>query len=122
MVNITFKIWIFCYFCSLALQMHTYKFIHESFSRQRITLQCVSVVAATQALCNPRDCSMPSFPVHHRLSESCSLSRWCCLTISSSAFLFSFCLQPLPASGSFPVSRLFTSGGPSIGASASVLQ
>ena len=67
------------------------------------------------------DCSTPSFPVLHHLSESCSLSPCCCLTISSSAFLFSFCLQPLPASGSFPVSQLFTSGGQSIGASATVL-
>ena len=54
-------------------------------------------------------------------SDSYLLSRWCCLTISSSASLFSFCLQSLPASGSFPVShRLFESGGQSIGASASV--
>ena len=43
------------------------------------------------------------------------------LFISSSAALFSFCLQSFPALGSFPVSRLFTSGGQSIGASASVL-
>ena len=34
-------------------------------------------------------------------SNSCSLSRWCYLTISSSATLFSFCLQSFPASGSF---------------------
>ena len=47
------------------------------------------------------------------------LSQWCYLTISSSAVLFSFCLQSFPASGSFPVSWLFASGGRSIGASAS---
>ena len=34
-------------------------------------------------------------------SDSCSLSRWCCLTISSSAVSFFFCLQSFPASG-FP--------------------
>ena len=33
---------------------------------------------------------------------------------------FSFCLQPFPAAGSFPVSQLFASGGQSIGASALV--
>ena len=44
-------------------------------------------------------------------SNSCPLSQWCCLTISSSAALFSFCLQSFPASGSFPVSWLFTSHG-----------
>ena len=52
-------------------------------------------------------------------SNSCPLSQWCFLTISSSITPFSFCLQSFPASGSFPKSRLFTSGGQSIGASAS---
>ena len=56
-------------------------------------------------------------------SDSHPLSQWCCLTISSSAACFSFCLLSFPASGSFPVSWLFSSGGQSIGAStlASVL-
>ena len=54
-------------------------------------------------------------------SNLCLLSQWCYLTISSSALSFSFCCQPFPASGFFPMSRLFTSGGQSIGASASVL-
>ena len=39
-------------------------------------------------------------------SNSCPLSWWCFLTISSSASPFSFCLQSLPASGSFPMSWL----------------
>ena len=51
-------------------------------------------------------------------SDSCPLSQWCHPTISSSIALFSFCLQPFLASGSFPVSRIFTSGGQSTGASA----
>ena len=56
-------------------------------------------------------------------SNSCSLSRWCHPTISSSAALFSFCLQSFPALGSFPVNWLFMSDGQSIGvwSSASVL-
>ena len=45
-------------------------------------------------------------------------SWWCHPTISSSAVPFSSCLQSFPASGSFPVSRLFASCGQSIGASA----
>ena len=53
-------------------------------------------------------------------SNLCPLSRWCHPTISSSAAHFS-CPQSYPAAGSFPVSQLFTSGGQSIGASASVL-
>ena len=54
-------------------------------------------------------------------SNSCPLSQWCRPTISSSVVPFSPCLQSFPASGSFPVSPLFTSHGQSIGASASVL-
>ena len=52
-------------------------------------------------------------------SNLCPLSQSCNLTISSSVIPFSFCHQSFPASGSFPMSRLFTSGGQSIGASAS---
>ena len=54
-------------------------------------------------------------------SNSCPLNRWCHPTISSSVIPFSSRLQFFPASGSFPVSQLFTSGGQSIGLPASVL-
>ena len=47
------------------------------------------------------------------------LSRWCHPTLSSSVILFSSRLQSFPASGSFPMSQFFTSGGQSIGVSAS---
>ena len=55
--------------------------------------------------------------------NSCPSSWWCHPTISSSVVPFSFCPQSFPASGSFPVSQFFASGGESIGASdsASVL-
>ena len=52
-------------------------------------------------------------------SRSCPLSQWCYLTISSSVIPFTSSSQSFPASGSFPMSWLFTSGGQSIGASAS---
>ena len=52
--------------------------------------------------------------------NSSPLSWWCYLSISSSATLFSFCLQSFPASGSFPGSWLFALGGQRTGASASV--
>ena len=52
-------------------------------------------------------------------SNSCPLSWWCYLTISSSATPFSFCLQSFPSSGCFLVSQFLTSGSRSIGASAS---
>ena len=54
-------------------------------------------------------------------SNSCLSSRWCHPAISFSVIPFSSCPQALPASGSFPMSQLFTWGGKSIGVSASVL-
>ena len=54
-------------------------------------------------------------------SNSCPLNQWYHPTISSSVIPFSSWPQSFPASGSFPMSQLFTSGGQSIGASTSVL-
>ena len=48
----------------------------------------------------------------------CPLSWWCHPAISSFVIPFSFCPQSLPASGSFPMSQLFTWGGQRIGVSA----
>ena len=53
-------------------------------------------------------------------SNSHPLSQWHHPISSSSVIPFCSCLQSFPASGSFPLSRLFTSGGQSIGDSASV--
>ena len=61
-------------------------------------------------------CPLPS-PV--ACSNSCLLSQWSHPTISSSVILFFSCSQSFPASGSFPMSQFFASGGQSIGASAS---
>ena len=61
-------------------------------------------------------CSSPTPGVY---PNSCPLSRWCHPTISSSVVPFSSCPQSFPTSGSFPMSQFFTSGGQSIGVSAS---
>ena len=53
------------------------------------------------------------------LLQTCPSSRWCHPTISSSVIPFSSRVQSFPASGSFPMSQFFTSGGQSIGASIS---
>ena len=95
--------------------------------------QFSSVAQSCLTLCDPMDCSMPSFPVLHVkfscpslspgfCSNSCPLSQWCHPIISSSVVPFSW-LQSFPASGSFPMNRLFTSGCQStrVSASTSVL-
>ena len=61
-------------------------------------------------------CPSPTPRVH---PNPCPLSWWCHLTVSSSVVPFSSCSQSFPASGSFQMSQLFTSGGQSIGVSAS---
>ena len=65
-------------------------------------------------------CPSPTPGVH---LNPCPLSRWCHPTILSSVVPFSSCPQSFPASGSFQMSQLFSSGGQSIGVSfsASVL-
>ena len=65
-------------------------------------------------------CLSPTLGIY---SNSCPSIWWCHPTISSSVIPFFSCLQSFSASGSFPMSQLFTSGGKSIrvSASASVL-
>ena len=61
-----------------------------------------------------------SSPTPGTYSNSYPSSQWCHPTISSYVTPFFFCLQSFPASGSFPMSQFFTSGGQSIGVSALV--
>ena len=61
-------------------------------------------------------CPSPTTRVH---PNSCTLSWWCHPDISSSVVPYLSCPQSLPASGSFPMSQLFASGGQSTGVSAS---
>ena len=84
-----------------------------------------SVAQSCPTLCDPMDCSTPGFPVHHQLPELAQNHvHWVGdainhPTISFSIIPFSSCLQSFPASGSFPLSQFFASGGQSIGVSAS---
>ena len=61
-------------------------------------------------------CPSPTPRVH---PNPCPSSRWCHPTISSSIVPFSSCPQSFPTSGSLQMSQLFSSGGQSIGVSAS---
>ena len=90
--------------------------------------QCVLFFSAAKsclALCGPMDCITQSFPspVLYCLSRSLiiffSIESVMHPTDSFSAALFSSCLQSFPASGSFPMGRLFASGHQGFGASAS---
>ena len=87
------------------------------------TVQFSSVAQSCPTLCDPMNCCTPGLPVHHQLpefySDPCPSSRWCHPATSSSVVPFSSCPQCLPASGTFPMSQLFASGGQSIGVSAS---
>ena len=94
--NLHFREWVYCSCCS-------------------ITKSCL-----TLWLCGPQHARLPCPSLSAGVcSKSCPLSQWCHPTISSSVSSFSSCPQSFPASGSFPISQLFASGGQSIGASAS---
>ena len=80
------------------------------------SLSCVWLFATQGPQHTRPPCPSPTPGVY---PNSCSLSSWCRQTISSSVVPFSSCLQSFPASGSFQMSQLFTSGGQSIGVSAS---
>ena len=58
-------------------------------------------------------------PSPRACSNSCPSSRWCHSTNTTSVEPFSSCLRSFPASGSFPMSQFFASGGQGIGVSAS---
>ena len=80
------------------------------------------VTQSSPTLCDPMDCSTPGLcpsPPPEVCPSSCSLHRWCHLAISSSDTLFSFCLQSFPASGTFPMSQLFSLDNQNTGVSAS---
>ena len=83
-----------------------------------LSVQFSSVTQSCPALCDPMGCSTPGLPVYHQLLEL--LKLMCHPTILSSVVPLFSCLQSCPASGSFPMSQFFASGGQSIGVSASV--
>ena len=82
---------------------------------------CCSIAQSCPTLCHPMDCSKPGFPVLHYLPELAQ-THVCWVDDATEpshpVTPFSSCLQSFPASGSFPMSQLFASGGQSIGASA----
>ena len=95
------------------------KMWHKIITFDSLYCHC-SVVQLCLTLGYPMDCRLPCpSPSPRACSNSCPLSLWCHPTISPSVVPFSSCLQSFPESESFPMSWLFSSGGQSIGASAS---
>ena len=88
----------------------------------KITFSSVQLLSLVRLFLTPwtsaHQASGPS-PTPGVYSNSSPLSRWCPTTISSSVIPFFFHLQSFPASGSSQMIQLFTSGGQSIGVSAS---
>ena len=87
------------------------------------SVQFSSVTRSCPTLCNPMNRSTPGLPVHHQLPESTQthVHQVSDAIQPSHPLSFSSCPQFFPASGSFQMSQLFTSGGQSIGVSASTL-
>ena len=82
----------------------------QSLSHVQLFAPWTAACQASLSISNSQSCS-----------NSCPLSQWCHPTISSSVVSFSSCLQSFPASGSFPMSQFFATGGQHIGALASAL-
>ena len=86
------------------------------------SVQFNSVAQSCQTLCDPMDCNMTGFPVHHQLLELAQTPvhqvgdaiQPCHLLLSPSPLAFNFSQHQ----GLFPRSQLFASGGQSIGVSA----
>ena len=125
-MNSLFSVWTFCHNSSHALSYHGISFLFHSFYSVQFSSVHFSHSVMSYSLWphEPQHvkppCPSPTPGVH---PNPCPLCQWCHPTISSSVVPFSSCPQSFPASGSFPVSQLFTSGGISIriSASASVL-
>ena len=101
----------FHYHSYLAQERHSVQFSHSVMSNS---------LRPHESQHSRPPCPSPTPGVH---SDSRPSSQWCHPAISSSVVPFSSCPQSLPASGTFPVSQLFTWGGqsPGVSASASVL-
>ena len=96
---------------------------HFNYEHSESWVQFSSISQSCLTLWDPMYCSIARLPRPSPTPGTCSnsypLSQWCYPTISSPVVPFSSCLQSFPASGAFPVSHFFASGGQSIGISAS---
>ena len=115
------KAWLCQYFTSLTLVTLTEKFLKIMILLQYSSVQFSrSVVSNSFRPHEPQHSSPPCLsPTPGVHPNPCPLCQLCHQTISSSVVPFSSCPQSFPASESFQISLFFTSGGQSIGVSAS---
>ena len=100
----------YLYIHSFSIHTHTHSYV---------VVQLLSQVQLCVTPCTAVCQASLSFTLSRSCSNSCQLSWWCHPTFSSSVAPFSSCPPSFPALGSFQMSRLFASGGQSIGASTS---
>ena len=122
---VEFFLFIIAYYCYLS-QLNRVLFTNQPkqrYSNVYTSVQWSSFAQLCPTLCDPMNHSTPGLPVHHQLPEFIQTHvHRVGDTIQPSHPLsspFSSCPQVLPASGSFPVSQLFPSGGQSTGVSGS---
>ena len=109
-VSTFIKTWLILFHLQFLLYLHSFLLVQ---SLSQVQLFTMPRTAAHQAFL--------SFIISQSLVKLMSTESVILSNISSSVTPFSFCLQSVLGSGSFPVSWLFTSGGQCIGASASAL-
>ena len=117
-------IWVFLMFSSKStFSLSSFTFIKRFVSSSTFSaIHFSSVAQLSPSLCGPMDCSTPRLPVHHQLQELAQTDIHQvgdAIQPSHPVIPLSSCLQSFPASGCFPMSQFFISGGQSIGASAS---
>ena len=115
----TSSVWALTSFMHIHLMfaLHAFQFLSQGFLVVQFSHSVVSDSWQPHGL---QHTSLPCpSPTPRACSNSCPSSQWCHPTISPSVIPFSSCLQSFLASGSFPMSQFFPSGGQSIGASAS---
>ena len=104
-------------------RLSDFNYLLTKYMKRCSTSLVIVVVIQSQSrvrLCDPTYWSMPGFSELHYLLGFVQVHiHWIGDAISSSAFLFSFCLQFFPELGSFPLNWLFASGGQGIGTSVS---
>ena len=107
---------------SMSYSMDQSNRLYLNITWTRLSIQPVnSVIQSFPTCCNPMDCSTPGFPAHHQPLELKLMSVKSVMPSSHLILCHPLLFLPsiFPASGSFPLSQFFASGGQSIGVSAS---